>query len=480
MKQRKKNTNKLKKCTYYIDGMHCAACEVTIEKTILKKQSVKIVDASLEKGQVDFEYLGSKPSPEELSELLKDAGYKFSEKRVGVGDRPLFQKEGSKLVINKEKLTRISVSVGLVILIFILLIFVQNSQFASKVVLNDSSPYISFFLFGILAGLSSCAALVGGLLLSLSKQWTELYLTADSNLERYQPYTMFNIGRIVSFVILGGLLGQLGSYFGISLSRTPVITASVVIVVSIFMLILGLQMLGVKWAYKLKIGLPKFLTRTVSTEENFKGKYMPFLVGAMTFFLPCGFTIIAQGLALTSGSFLRGSMMMFAFALGTLPVLITIGLTSVNLTKKPRLNAVFSIVSGILVVVFALYNINSQFNVLGFKSLSDINLLKTTSEQDQTAVIDTDGKQVIKIIAKDFTYAPQGSTTLKADKPAKLVIDNQGIEGCGVYLSATGLTDKYLYLKNGLNVVDIPNPKVGNYKITCSMGMVPPVSVKVI
>ena len=41
---------------------------------------------------------------------------------------------------------------------------------------------------------------------------------------------------------------------------------------------------------------------------NFKGKYMPIIMGALTFFLPCGFTITAQGLALASGNIIQGSL----------------------------------------------------------------------------------------------------------------------------------------------------------------------------
>ncbi|KKR05774.1 MAG: hypothetical protein UT34_C0002G0281 [candidate division WS6 bacterium GW2011_GWF2_39_15] len=473
----------LKECTYYIDGMHCASCEVLIEKKLIKEKSVENVDASLGDGKVVFQYNGEKPSPDYLTSIFKESGYTFSERKYKKEkETPIFQVHDGLLEINRQKLAgAINVLIAVLIILFGFKA-IEDTGIAGNIVLSNSSTYFSFFIFGIFAGLSSCAALIGGLLLSLSKQWSELYIESDSKVQRLKPFTMFNVGRLLSFVILGGLLGALGSALGISLNRAPALTAVVVMIVSAIMLVLGLQMLGIKWAYKFKIALPKFLTRGISSEEKFKGKSMPFLVGALTFFLPCGFTLIAQGLALTSGSFLRGSLMMLAFALGTLPMLGLISLTSVNVTKKPRLNALFSSISGVLVVLFSLYNFNSQLNVLGFKSASDIKIVQGSDAKKEIATVpvDENGVQIMKLTAKGFAYTPQTETTLKAGVPAKMVVDNQGMQGCGVYMAARGLIKSYVFLEPGENEVDLGAPTKGTYKLTCSMGMVPPVTIKVI
>jgi sulfite exporter TauE/SafE len=101
---------------------------------------------------------------------------------------------------------------------------------------------------------------------------------------------------------------------------------------------------------------------------------MPFLMGAFTFFLPCGFTITAQGLALISGNAIQGALIMTLFALGTLPTLLFIGLSSVKFLQKPHLSEKFLKIAGVLVLFFALYNINFQLNVLGVSSLSDLGI----------------------------------------------------------------------------------------------------------
>lgn len=489
----KEISNDIKSCTYYIDGMHCASCEILIEKKLLKQNNIESADATLTEGSVKFTYKGEKPSTDSLSDLFRENGYTFSEKKYfREKDIPMIAFNNGKMTINKKKLNGLFMVVLSVIVILTIFQMISDSGVAGRIVLSNTSSYISFFTFGIVAGLSSCAALVGGLLLSMSKQWSEIYIDSDSKAEKLKPFAMFNVGRLISFILLGGLLGSIGSSLGISLNKSPVITALIIMVVSLVMLILGLQMLEVEWAYKIKIALPKFLTRTVSNEEKFKGKYMPFIIGALTFFLPCGFTLIAQGLALTSGSFLRGALMMFSFALGTLPVLGMISLTSVNITAKPKLNAMFSKIAGFLVIIFAIYNFNAQLNLLGYKSLSDIKLPSinfqsnnssnnsNSKQSNPTIEIDSSGVQIVRITAQGFSYRFDGNSTVKSGVPTKLIVQNKGVDGCAVALTARGLLSSYVYLNEGENIIDLGSPTKGSYKITCTMGMVSPITLKVI
>src|SRR5690606_28087999 len=137
------------------------------------------------------------------------------------------------------------------------------------------------------------------------------------------------------------ILGLVGNALGITLTSSSLFTSLLIIAVALLMAVMGLQMLGVEWASKFQIKTPKFLTHKIANEENFSGKYMPFIVGGLTFILPCGFTLVAQGLALTSGSFITGALIMFFFALGTLPMLSIIGFSSASFATKPKINIMF-------------------------------------------------------------------------------------------------------------------------------------------
>ena len=444
---------------YYIEGMHCASCELLIEKRLKKCVLIDHVSVSSSKARVDIVYKEEKKlSHEEINTLFQDLGYKFVK---------------SKVDTKKARSRVLKQSVVLFVLVLLGFTLLQKTNIGATVSLNASSSLLAFFVFGLVAGISSCAALVGGLLLSLTKKWNEMYAGESANV-RARPFILFNMGRLIAYAVLGGGLGLVGSVFKLSVSFTAALT----IFVSFIMIVLGLQMLGVKWASKFQLKMPKKFTGYASEEGNFKTRFMPFIVGALTFFMPCGFTLVAQGVALTSGSFVKGSLSMLFFALGTLPMLSAISFTSVKLNSKPILTAKFNYVAGMFVVFFGLYNFNSQLNVLGLKSLSDIKFGAPT-EQARAAVTDTFGTQLMQIEAKGFAYYPT-SFTLKSGVSTRLEVINSGAVGCANAMIGRNLFSGVMYLTRGLNVAEFTAPAPGYYKITCSMGMVPPVSVRVI
>lgn len=465
----------------YVDGMHCASCEILIEKRLLKKDQVVAADVSLNNGSVKvYVEPGKEIALEELNTLFKEDGYTFSDKPYPRNKTPLCSYKDGQLIINKQK-AKSTLKLFAIFLSFLVVFYLlEKAQFGKYLSVDAGSSLIGFFLLGIVAGISSCAALIGGVLLSLIKHWNELYLGDDNREARKTPHFLFHAGRLLAFFLLGGLLGVLGDI--VSLDNT-VVYATLVMAISLVMLLLALQMLGVSWAQKVRFALPKFITRFAANEQSFAGKQLPFVTGVLTFFLPCGFTLIAQGVALTTGSFFSGAMIMLFFALGTLPVLVGISITGLTFTKRPHLTAKFTTVAGLIVLFFALYNINGQLNVLGLPSLNDINLPGITQNEQNTSAdrqlsnSNVNGEQTINLIAQEFDYIPNGPTTFQAGVPTKLVVDNKGVLGCGAFIASRGLFDNFVSLKRGLNTIDVGTPKAGSYKITCSMGMVPPVTV---
>lgn len=467
----------MKEQLYYITGMHCASCELLIEKRLLKEFGVKAVEASLGSGTLRIEYDGPLPRVEDLNKWFKSDGYSFSETKQKEAKDPLiFFQEGKGIQVDKKMLKKKFSTLKKVALVFFVLWLVEKTGAASYVSVTDSSSLGVFFAFGLIAGLSSCAALVGGILLSLTKSWNDKY-GYDANVKtKMTPHVYFHGGRLFAYALLGGVLGMLGKAIAF---ENVTVYAIITLLVSAVMLLIGLQMAGVHWAEKFQIRMPKFVTRRVAGNGKKQGNQLPFAIGAGTILLPCGFTLIAQGIALTSGSFTRGALMMVMFVLGTMIPLLFIGYASVQGSKNPKRGRTFSFYAGVVLVIFALYNFNGQMNVLGYPSISDV-FAKAPSSQINTApTVNSQGEQIISITAKGFSYILNSSATIQAGVPTKLVVDDQGIQGCGVFLSARGLMDGFVDLKYGENIIDLGKPKKGTYKITCSMGMVPPVTIRV-
>jgi len=461
----------MKEHIFYIRGMHCPSCEVLIEKKLLEIEGIKSADAQLALGQVAIEYEKEIPSTQLLNQLFRKHNYTFYHQPLTF--------DGDKTDPLKSQTLSIVILATIFIAIFILLNKFVFSGFGS---VNSNSSLAVIWLFGALAGVSTCAALVGGIVLSMSKQWQSAHLSSDSFSKKLAPHLMFNFGRLISFAILGAVLGALGSQFNISIK----FSSWLVILVSLVMLATGLQMLGVKIMQKFQITAPRFLIRFIADEKNFQGRWMPMALGALTFLLPCGFTLTAEGLALISGNSLSGALIMLAFSLGTFLSLIAIGVSSVKFLDHPRKAEIFLKVAGVLILFFVAFNINSQLNVLGVKSLSDIKLpsvkTKTIGIKSDQPAKDTktennngdNGKniQIIKMEASSRGYSPD-SFTIKAGAPVRWEITDTGTSGCTNAVISPNLFKDVIQLTPGETAVKkFTLQNIGSYKFSCWMGMI--------
>jgi sulfite exporter TauE/SafE len=197
-------------------------------------------------------------------------------------------------------------------------------------------------------------AVVGGLVLSMSA-------TFAKDGDKIRPQLMFHGGRIVSFFILGGVIGAIGSAFTLNTSAT----FSLSLIIGIVMLILGINLLDVfPWARKLQPSMPKFLSKHALGVSKFNHTLTPLLVGVATFFLPCGFTQSMQLYTLTTGSFLKGGLTMLTFALGTLPVLALVSFSSFSIKNSSK-SGIFFKTAGLVVIMFALFNLINSLVVIG-------------------------------------------------------------------------------------------------------------------
>jgi len=127
---------------------------------------------------------------------------------------------------------------------------------------------------------------------------------------------------------------------------------------------------GMLFMSKVQLKMPIFKTMSIQSimarfsrllgmrKENKEYSHKSALVaGAMTFFLPCGFTQAMQLYAVSTGSITKGALIMMLFALGTAPGLLGVGgLSSVFKGQKAKL---FFMASGIAVIILGIFNISN-------------------------------------------------------------------------------------------------------------------------
>ncbi len=335
----------MKNFTFHVSGTHCASCKILIEDVLGEQSFIKKVQVNLKKEIVKVE-TESDQNPEELAELLtskiKSQGYTLSTEK-------LVKEKENKDVIWK------ALPIGLAFLILFFLL--QKSGILNLGIGGQTTP-ITSFIIGLIASVSSCLAIVGGLVLSLSAK------VSQDNVNDSRTFFLFHTGRLLSFAVLGGVLGAIGSAIGINFTLTAILG----IVASLVMLFLGLNLIGV--FKKNKITLPSSVFNFFRKIEH--KTFTPLIIGFGTFFLPCGFTQSMQVAALGSGSFLSGFLIMLAFSLGTLPMLVLLSFGSASFAHG-RHAPLFFKSAGVVVVglgIFALLAglaglgiINPLFNI---------------------------------------------------------------------------------------------------------------------
>jgi uncharacterized protein len=325
-----------------------------------------------------------------------------------------------------------------IFIVLIFLLFILNQfNILPLLNLNSQSSLPLFFLLGVLASLSSCSAIVGGLLLSISLNWPN-----------FKSHLLFNLSRIITFIVLGGLLGLLGSFINISSSFFPII----IVVVSLIMIYFSLPLLGINFP-KISLFPKKLFNKTFSKNLS------PIVFGILTFLLPCGFTFTAQSSALISANPLRGSLILLLFVLGTTPSLLFIGFFSSKLFKNPAFSKKFSILAGILILFFALSNLFTQTKNL-FPSKN--NSLVTISDQ----------KQIINMIVTNSAYSPN-YFEVKTNTPIIWQITPKGVTSCTTTIVSPLILDKPInLLPYQTTSIEFTIKKPGTYRFFCSMGMV--------
>ena len=321
--------------------MHCHVCILMIESELMDVVGVTRAVPNLTMHTVEvsgnFDWRTPEEVARELSQVLEKHKYSLSTENIR------HEKNWSEFGI------ALPIAIGFVVF------FVVLQKLGIVNVVNTSSvSYGTAFLIGIIASLSTCMAVVGGLVLSLSA-------TFAREGDRVRPQILFHAGRIVSFFILGGVIGALGSAFTLGPTGTFVLG----LLVGIVMLILGINLLDVFPSLKrFQPAMPKFFGKHALGISELNHWLTPLLVGIATFFLPCGFTQAMQLYSLTTGSFLASAFTMLSFALGTLPVLALIGFSSFSITNSAKAGIFFKS-AGLIVIVFALFNITNSLAVIG-------------------------------------------------------------------------------------------------------------------
>ena len=432
-----------------INGMTCTGCEMRIENRLRKTEGIREVKVSYAAGTARVGYDPAVIRLDRIIEIIEKLDYKVvsSPDRNGADVRQTQNSE--KMPVNQI------LGIG-IILLAVYLILKNTIGFNFIPTISQDMGLGILFLVGLVTSLH-CVAMCGGINLSqtISYKFSD---KKQSRLEKLKPSLMYNAGRVISYTVLGGVVGALGSVVSFSGAAKGVVS----IAAGAFMIIMGLNMLNIfPWLRRFTPHMPKVLVR----KFHASGKHGPFLVGLFNGLMPCGPLQAMQIYALGTGSAVKGALSLLAFSLGTVPLMFGLGAVSSFLSGK--FTRKMMKVSAALVMVLGIVMLNRGFSLSGIRILSPLTAKAAVSGSMATV---KDGRQEVITQLQSGSYTP---ITVQVGVPVKWTIraDASAINGCNEIVTIPQYNISR-QLQPGDNEIDFTPDKTGTISYTCSMGMI--------
>ena len=213
------------------------------------------------------------------------------------------------------------------------------------------------FVTGLTGGFGHCIGMCGPVVAAYS-----VSLGRGSIL----PHLLYNLGRITTYVILGGIMGFTGS-FVILAGRFQDIQKTIMIIAGMVIIGMGLGMAGILpiiTRVERKLSALPMLQKVmrVFSGDITTGTYYP--MGIALGFIPCGLVYTALLSSARLGmeasthitGLLNGALLMMLFGIGTMPALLLFGkivnIIGIKLREQLyRVSAVIMIVMGIIFIL---------------------------------------------------------------------------------------------------------------------------------
>ncbi len=427
-----------------VEGMTCVGCENRIESKLKKTDGILSAKANYNDQTLKVTFSTDTIRLKEIDRMLSKMGYHIHSSDVS-GDA------------SKNQWMDL-ISIGLVLMI--LYLFAQRfglltyfSQFPEA---KEGMSYGVLFGIGVLTSVH-CVAMCGGINLSQSIAKTPVDTNKTSAINAI-PSFYYNAGRVVSYTVIGALVGALGSL----VSFPGPLKGVVAIVAGGFMVLMGINLLNLFPSLrKFTPRMPKAISHRIGAAK-LPLRSRPFMIGLLNGLMPCGPLQAMQLYALSTGDPIKGGLAMLAFSLGTVPLMFGLGAISSMLThaftkKMTQVSAVLVIVLG-----FSMFQTGMTVSGISLPGLGG-------SNASQNVAIVEDGIQTVTTELRGGNYEP---ITVQVGVPVRwnLHVNRGFLTSCNdrIQIPEYGLE---IQLKNGDNYIEFTPTETGSFLFRCWMGM---------
>jgi sulfite exporter TauE/SafE len=269
----------------------------------------------------------------------------------------------------------------------------------------------------------------------------------------------FSLGRIISYAFFGFIAGLIGSVIITNIKFGTALT----LLAAVFMILLGLDILRIiSFATIIPFGATSNIFRKLENKFIRDPHKSAFFLGAITYFLPCGFTQATQVYALGLASPWQSALTMAVFAIGTAPAIIFIG--SLRGLLKSTFYQYFMKVVAVGVLILGLYYVSNFLSIYG------VNLgFNKISKGVYSDIKVENGQQIIKMDVVASGYKPN-YFSVKKGVPVKWIVNGKNVFGCQGYFVVPQLNISKA-LSEGENIFEFTPKDLGFINFSCGMGM---------
>jgi len=412
----------INRMTWRVEGMFCPHCEQMIRGAVSKLSGLSNVEVSYRAATLSANWDRAALSEKRLAEALEEHGYTLRLSRSSARDIWGFA--------------------GGIAALILLFLAVDRSPLGTWIAAFPTAKagmsLGALFLVGLMTSLH-CVAMCGG-----------INIAGTGSTRR--GAILYNLGRVLSYTVIGAIVGALGSVFSLSVTVQAVIQ----IFAAAFMLLMALNLLGC-FHFLPTVHLPKKLTGL------FHGR-SALIVGLANGLMPCGPLQAMQLFALSTGSWYMGALSMLCFSLGTVPLMLGIGLVSGQLNR--RFARPMRLASAALIAVMGMSMLQ---NALALSGVSAPAAVQKETMEDGVAYV-SDGVQLVHTTLGYRSYAP---ITVKAGILVRWTItaDSHVLNGCNeaLVIPEFGIQKG---LTPGDNVIEFTPNETGTFPYSCWMGMI--------
>ncbi|MDR0730759.1 MAG: sulfite exporter TauE/SafE family protein [Treponema sp.] len=464
----------IKSDSFRIGGMTCVNCQNRIERELKAAPGVKDAQVNFNTGMASVTYDAAVITFSGITALVENLDYRVLD--AGKPRSPRSAVEPAAIVLIILALYALTRGLGL-------------GGFASAFPLaREGMGWGMLFVIGLISSVH-CAAMCGGINLSQCIASPAAPALPPGGVppkhrEALLPPVLYNAGRIVSYTAVGVLVGALGSVISVSGRFQGIVQ----IVAGIFMVIMGINMLGLFPALRrLNPRLPAGLkARLGPILAKGRGGRSPLLVGLLNGLMPCGPLQAMQLYALSTGSPLAGGLAMFLFGAGTAPLMFGIGALSSLLSgaaKGPAFTRRVAQTGAVLITVMGMTMAGYGFNLSGFSpGGAAANPPASNAAAPRRAAPAASRspagspfriEQGVQIVNSTLSPGRYPAITVQQGIPVKWTINAPAgsINGCNNSMIIREYRLEHRF-SPGENIIEFTPGRTGTFSYTCWMGMI--------